>query len=154
MDITKEIKKLNKCIEFIEFKDSKLIIYNEIFTLLYNNSFFNIFDNCKHRYNKKHECVICGIHKNTHFTFYYDKIVVINTMKMLMKCMNYVIKKAEKTELYHESEIYYDIYNILGHHAWSDIANHCKHEYKINKKYPSGRCEYCGTIKNGDINEK
>lgn len=146
MNIRKEIKRLDKCIEFIDFNDSTLKIYDDILELLYINSWYNIVDNCKHKYNKKQDCTICGCHKVKHFIFYYDKKIIIKSMKRLMKCMNYVIKKAENAVLYEESEIYYNIYQILGSHAWSDLANHCNHEYIVTKKYPTGRCEYCGTI--------
>lgn len=77
----------------------------------------------------------------------FSKKRVRSNMRKLMKCMNYVLKKAESTTA--RAAIYYDIYQLLGGNAWSDIANHCEHEYRVSKKHPTGRCSLCGTIRKG-----
>lgn len=85
-----------------------------------------------------------------------DKSGIRKAMRRLMKCMNYTLDKAEKCET--ASNIYYDIYMLLGGEAWSNIADLCHrnfgHDYKISKKHPTGRCTLCGTIRRSNENKK
>jgi hypothetical protein len=75
-----------------------------------------------------------------------DKIIR-SDMRKLMKCMNYILSQAESSDFENEREIFDNIYQVLGSHAWNDIANQCEHKFRISKKYPTGRCKNCGTIR-------
>ena len=75
-------------------------------------------------------------------------------MRKLMKCMNYTLKKAETEDFEIDSEMYYNIYQLLGGLAWGYIAEHCEHEFRVSKKYPTGRCKDCGTIRRTNENKK
>lgn len=72
-----------------------------------------------------------------------SKKLIRSDMRKLMKCMNYVLKKAEAKK---SDTIYYDVYQLLGAYAWGYIAEHCEHEFKVSKKHPTGKCSLCGTI--------
>jgi hypothetical protein len=58
--------------------------------------------------------------------------------------MDYTLKKAEAKKA---DPIYFNIYQMLGGYAWGYFCEHCKHEFKVSKKYPSGRCIVCGKIR-------
>lgn len=79
-----------------------------------------------------------------------DKLIR-SDMRKLMKCMNYVLKKAEQKGT---TPLYYDIYQLLGGYAWGYICDHCEHEYRVSRKYPAGRCKLCGLIRRPNENKK
>ena len=73
-----------------------------------------------------------------------EKTYIRRSVARLMKCMNYVSKKMDQKNAL---PIYYDIYQLLGYHAWTNICSVCSHEFRVSKKYPIGRCHICGTIR-------
>jgi len=78
---------------------------------------------------------------------YPDKKYIRSEMRKLMKCMNYTLAQSEKKNA---NSIYLEMYTMLGAHAWTTIAQLCEkteHEFRISKKYPTGRCKNCGTIR-------
>ena len=78
----------------------------------------------------------------TEFNMKLSKSSIRFEMRKLMKCMDYSLKIAEQKN----SNIHYDIYQLLGAYAWGYIAEHCPHVYKVSKQYPLGKCTLCGTV--------
>ena len=76
--------------------------------------------------------------------------LIKSDMRKLMKCMDFTIKMADAP---HTNPIYYSIYNLLGGLAWSYLCSLCEHEYKVSKKYPTGRCIVCGQIRRPNENK-
>ncbi|HLD91375.1 MAG TPA: hypothetical protein VI911_10220 [Patescibacteria group bacterium] len=73
-----------------------------------------------------------------------DRKYLKKYMRKLMRCMNYTAKKMDKKNA---NPIYYEIYQLLSSHAWTDLAESCEHKFKVSKKHPMGRCTICGTIR-------
>lgn len=84
-----------------------------------------------------------------------DKKQIRKEMSSLIRCMDYTLSKAGKKNA---NPIYFEMYLFLGTHTWDVISRLCEdyigHDFKVSKKYPTGRCKLCGEIRNKNESKK
>lgn len=71
----------------------------------------------------------------------YSQDYIYREVKRVIKLMNYFDKRICRRF----NEVQFDTYQTLGNY-WGMLAQYCKHQYRLSKKFPLGRCKFCGTI--------